>query len=58
MALVIAKHIALKSAKSIRKFTKQSGKVVDGHIINHINNQTIIIKAINRTQVIISDEMK
>lgn len=45
MALVIAKHIELKSAISIRKFIEQSKKVVDGQLINHINDQTIIIKA-------------
>ncbi len=45
MALVIAKHIELKTGVSIRKFIDESKKVVDGEILNQITNKTVILKA-------------
>ena len=45
IALVIAKHIELKTGLSIRKFIDESKKMVDGEILNHFTNKTVIIKA-------------
>ncbi|MBK7699872.1 MAG: IS1634 family transposase [Saprospiraceae bacterium] len=45
MALVISKHIELKAGISIRKFIDESKKIVDGQILNHITNKTVIVKA-------------
>lgn len=45
LALVISKHIELKSNASIRNFIDESKKVVDGQILNHITNKVVNIKA-------------
>jgi len=45
MALVISKHIELKTGISIRKFIDESKKVVDGEILNHITQKTVTVKA-------------
>lgn len=45
MALVISKHIELKTGVSIRKFIDESKKVVDGEILNHITNKIVTVKA-------------
>lgn len=45
MALVISKHIELKTGISIRKFIDESKKIVDGEILNHITQKKVIIKA-------------
>lgn len=45
IALVISKHIELKTAVSIRKFLDESKKIVDGQILNQITNKVAIIKA-------------
>jgi transposase len=45
MALVISKHIELKTGVSIRKFIDESKKVVDGEILNHITQKIVTIKA-------------
>ena len=45
MALVISKHIELKAGISIRRFIDESKKVVDGEILNHITNKSVIIAA-------------
>ncbi|MBK9256497.1 MAG: hypothetical protein IPM42_13500 [Saprospiraceae bacterium] len=45
MALVISKHIELKTGVSIRKFLDESKRIVDGQILNHITNKTVIVKA-------------
>lgn len=45
MALVIAKHIELKTAISIRRFIDESKKIVDGEILNLITNKTITVNA-------------
>lgn len=45
MALVISKHIELKTGVSIRKFIDHSKKVVDGQILNHMTNKTITVQA-------------
>lgn len=45
MALVISKHIELKAGVSIRKFIDESKKIVDGQILNHITQKTVIVKA-------------
>lgn len=45
MALVISKHIELKTGVSIRRFIDESKKVVDGEILNHITHKTVTIKA-------------
>lgn len=45
MALVISKHIELRTGVSIRKFIDESKKVVDGEILNHITNKLVTVKA-------------
>ena len=45
MALVVSKHIELKTGISIRKFIDESKKVVDGEILNHITNKIVTVKA-------------
>jgi transposase len=45
MALAISKHIELKTGVSIRKFLDEAKKIVDGQILNHITNKTVIIRA-------------
>ncbi len=45
MALVISKHIELKTGISIRKFIDESKKVVDGEILNQITQKIVTIKA-------------
>lgn len=45
IALVISKHIELKTGKSIRKFVDESKKIVDGQILNHITNKIANVKA-------------
>lgn len=44
IALVISKHIELKTGISIRKFIDESKKVVDGEILNHIANKVVTVK--------------
>jgi transposase len=48
MALVISKHIELKTGITIKKFIQESKKIVDGEIINEITQKIITIKA-NKT---------
>jgi len=45
LALVVSKHIELKTGISIRKFIDESKKVVDGEILNHITQKIVTIKA-------------
>lgn len=45
IALVISKHIELKTGISIRKFIDESKKITDGLIHNHITNKVSIVKA-------------
>jgi transposase len=45
MALVISKHIELKTGVSIRKFIDESKKIVDGEILNQITKKIVTIKA-------------
>ena len=45
MALVVSKHIELRTGVSIRKFIDESRKVVDGEILNHITNRIVTVKA-------------
>ena len=44
IALVISKHIELKTGASIRKFLDEIKKMVDGQILNHITNKVEIVK--------------
>ena len=44
MALVVSKHIELKTGVSIRKFIDESKKIVDGEILNHITNKIVTVK--------------
>jgi hypothetical protein len=44
-ALVISKHIELQAGISIKKFLDESKKIVDGQLLNHITNKTVIVKA-------------
>ncbi|MBS1644999.1 MAG: IS1634 family transposase [Bacteroidetes bacterium] len=45
MALVVAKHIELRTGNSIRKFIDEAKKVVDGEILNQITNKVVTVKA-------------
>lgn len=45
MALVVSKHIELKTGVSIKKFIDLSKKVVDGQLLNQATNKVINIKA-------------
>ncbi|HPI36184.1 MAG TPA: hypothetical protein PLP79_12170 [Prolixibacteraceae bacterium] len=45
VALVVSKHIELKTGVSIRKFTDESKKIVDGEILNYIANKIVTVKA-------------
>lgn len=45
MALVVSKHIELKTNVSIRKFIDEAKKIVDGQILNEITHKVITVKA-------------
>jgi transposase len=45
MALVISKHIELKTGVSIRKFIDEVKKIADGQLLNQITDRIVIIKA-------------
>lgn len=45
MALVIAKHIELKTGDSIRKVVTECKKVVKGRMLNHITNKEVQLAA-------------
>jgi hypothetical protein len=45
MALVISKHIELKSGISMRRFVDAAYKISDGHILHQITDKVITIKA-------------
>lgn len=44
-ALVVSKHIELKTGVSIRRFIDESKKIVDGQILNQITNKVVMVKA-------------
>jgi transposase len=56
LALVISKHIEIKTNISIRKFIDESKKVVDGQILNNITNKVVSVPALpdNRLREIIA----
>jgi len=45
IALIISKHIELKTGESIKRFVAESKKITDGRLLNHLTNKEIIIKA-------------
>ena len=45
MALVVSKHIELRTGVSIRKFIDESKKIIDGEILNQITKKIVTIKA-------------
>ena len=45
MALVISKHIELKTGVSIRRFIDEARKITDGHILNQMTKKTVTLKA-------------
>jgi hypothetical protein len=45
MALIVSKHIELKTGVSIRKFIDESKKVLDGEILNLITQKVVTAKA-------------
>lgn len=45
IALVVSKHIELKTGISVKKFTYECKKITSGRIINQITNKEIIINA-------------
>lgn len=44
-ALVLSKHIELKSGVSIKKFVDEAKKIVDGQILNQITGKTVLVEA-------------
>lgn len=44
-ALVLSKHIELKSGVSIKKFVDEAKKIVDGQILNQITDKTVLVEA-------------
>lgn len=44
-ALVVAKHIELRSGISIKKFVGEAKKIVDGQILNQITGKTVLVEA-------------
>lgn len=46
MALVISKHIELKAGVSVRKFLDESKKIIDGQILNEMNQKIVTVKAV------------
>jgi transposase len=51
MALVISKHIELKTSISIRKFIDEAKKIVDGQILNQITHKIVTINAQSTTKM-------
>ncbi len=51
MALVISKHIELKTSSSIRKFLDESKKIIDGQILNEMTNKIVNVKAITNSKM-------
>lgn len=51
MALVVSKHIEIKTGVSIRKFIDESKKIADGQILNQITNKIVIVKAEPTTKI-------
>jgi transposase len=45
VALVVSKHIELRTEISIRKFVDEAKKVVDGEILNKITNKMVTVNA-------------
>ncbi len=52
MALVVSKHIELKTESSIRRFIDESKRIVDGEILNHLTQKTVTIKAHITPQIV------
>lgn len=52
MALVLSKHIELKTGVSIRRFIDEAKKIADGQILNQITGKVAIVDAV------ITDNMK
>lgn len=52
LALVVSKHIELKTNTSIRKFIDESKKVVDGQILNKLTNKVITVKALSSPKIV------
>jgi len=52
MALVVLKHIELKTGISIRKLIDESKKVVEGEILNHAAQKIVTVKAKPTPQMI------
>ena len=51
MALVISKHIELKTSSSIRKFLDESKKIIDGQILNEMTNKIVNVKAVTNSKM-------
>jgi transposase len=45
VALVISKHIELKTGVSIKRFIDESKNIVDGRLLNQITNKVVIVEA-------------
>nr|HRO74096.1 hypothetical protein [Saprospiraceae bacterium] len=52
IALVLSKHIELRTGLSIRKFLDECKKIVDGQILNLITNKTVLVKAQPTSQIL------
>ena len=44
-ALVVSKHIELKTGVSIKRYVDEAKKIVDGQLLNQITNKTVTVKA-------------
>lgn len=44
-ALVIAKHIELRSGISVKKFVGEAKKIMDGQILNQITGKTVLVES-------------
>jgi transposase len=45
IALVVSKHIELKTGVSIRRYIDEAKKIVDAEILNHITGETVTLSA-------------
>jgi transposase len=52
IALVVSKHVELKTGISIKKFTHECKKISSGRILNQITNKEIVLKAKPNTKML------
>lgn len=52
IALVVSKHVELKTGISIKKFTHECKKITSGRILNQITNKEIVLRAKPNTKML------